>query len=227
MLHAIISVDQLMDGYNMTGIIFDIDGTIWDSSEKLADVYSSIVNKHLHKENFHITGNDIKRNLGKTIDDFFKGVFPMLSEDERMVITDHCLNDANEVLAKNPAPMFDGAADTIRRLSEDYPIYIVSNCAVGYIEALLEGTGLAPYVTDHLSNGATGKSKGENISILMEKNHLDKAVYIGDTQGDFEACLYAGIPFIWAAYGFGNVPDAEYKIHSIRELLDFPFSSIA
>ena len=210
----------------MTGIIFDIDGTIWDSSEVLADTYSNVVNKYLQKENFHITGNDIKRNLGKTIDDFLAGVFPMLSEAERMIIGEPCLKYANEVLAKNPAPMFDGAADTIRRLSEDYQIYIVSNCAVGYIEALLEGTRLAPYVTDHLSNGATGKSKGDNIRILMEKNHQDKAVYIGDTQGDYEACLYAGIPFIWAVYGFGNVPDAEYKIHSIRELLDFPFSSI-
>lgn len=210
----------------MTGIIFDIDGTIWDSSEVLADVYNSMVSKYLDKKNIHITGNDIKRNLGKTIEDFFAGVFPMLSEDEIAVIAEHCLGYANEVLAKNPAPMFDGAADTIRRLSEQYPVYIVSNCAVGYIEALLEGTGLAPYVTDHLSNGATGKSKGENIRILMEKNHLDKAVYIGDTQGDYEACQYAKVPFIWAKYGFGNVPDAKYTIDSVRDLVDFPFSSI-
>ncbi|MDO4473241.1 MAG: HAD family hydrolase [Eubacteriales bacterium] len=210
----------------MTGIIFDIDGTIWDSSEKLADIYNSIVRKNLGREDILITGNDIKKNLGKTIDDFFAGVFPMLSEDEKIVVVEHCLNCTNEALAKNPAPMFDGAAETIRSLSEDYPIYIVSNCAVGYIEALLEGTGLAPYVTDHLSNGATEKSKGENIRILMEKNQLDKAVYIGDTQGDYEACLHAQIPFIWAKYGFGNVPDAKYTIESIRELLDFPFSSI-
>lgn len=210
----------------MTGIIFDIDGTIWDSSEVIADTYTRIIKEYLNKDNIHITGSDIKRNLGKTIDDFFEGVFFMLSREETSIIAEHCLGSVNDALIQNPAPMFDGAADTIRKLSEEYPIYIVSNCSVGYIEALLEGTGLAPYVTDHLSNGATGKSKGENIRILMEKNQLDKAVYIGDTQGDYEACLYAGIPFIWAEYGFGNVPDAEYKIHSIRELLNFPFSSI-
>ena len=53
----------------------------------------------------------------------------------------------------------------------------------------------------------------------MERNHLKDVVYVGDTLGDSRACTEAGIPFIFAAYGFGEVPDAPNVIHSIRELI--------
>ena len=38
----------------------------------------------------------------------------------------------------------------------------------------------------------------------MERNRITSAAYVGDTQGDLEAARLAGIPFVWAAYGFGN-----------------------
>ena len=50
----------------------------------------------------------------------------------------------------------------------------------------------------------TGKNKGENLKLLMEKENLKNCIYVGDTRMDEVACRYAGIPFIWAAYGFGK-----------------------
>lgn len=210
----------------MSNIIFDVDGTIWDSSEEIAEVYSEVVRRQLKKDTFHITGKDIKRNLGKSMDPFMKGIFPMLSDNERTIIASQCVQSANEFLAEHPAPMFDGVMDTFRELSKNNRLYIVSNCGIGYIEAMMKGTGLTPFITDHLSNGVTGKSKGDNIRILMERNHIEHAVYVGDTQGDYEACLHAQIPFIWAKYGFGNVPDAKYEVSSITELVYYPFETL-
>ena len=40
--------------------------------------------------------------------------------------------------------------------------------------------------------------KGENIRKVAERNHLTKAVYVGDIQGDYDASMQAGVEFIHA-----------------------------
>ena len=56
----------------------------------------------------------------------------------------------------------------------------------------------------------------------MEQYGLKKVFYVGDTQGDADACKKADIPFILADYGFGNVPDPAYRIREPKELLTLP-----
>ena len=52
----------------------------------------------------------------------------------------------------------------------------------------------------------------------MERNNLKDVVYVGDTQGDADACKEADVPFIFAEYGFGDVPDAKTRIKDITDL---------
>ena len=68
--------------------------------------------------------------------------------------------------------------------------------------------------------GNTGKSKAENISLLMERNRLskEKTVYLGDTELDRESAEKAGIAFIFAAYGFGSPKQYAAKIQALSEL---------
>ena len=83
---------------------------------------------------------------------------------------------------------------------------------------MLKTTGLAPYIKDHLCFGETQTPKGDTIRTLVGRNGLRSPVYVGDTQGDADACRAAGVPFIFAGYGFGNVPDAKIKIRTFPEL---------
>ena len=54
--------------------------------------------------------------------------------------------------------------------------------------------------------------------MLMDTNHLQDVVYIGDTQGDYDACQMANVPFIYASYGFGQAPEADCSIQGLDEL---------
>ena len=47
-----------------------------------------------------------------------------------------------------------------------------------------------------------------------------RSCYIGDTQGDLEACREAGLPFVFCAYGLGQADSWDGKIDSIEELLN-------
>ena len=60
----------------------------------------------------------------------------------------------------------------------------------------------------------------------MDRNKIRKAVYVGDTQGDADACREAGIPMIYASYGFGEVADPGITIRSLSELLDLDYEEI-
>ena len=54
----------------------------------------------------------------------------------------------------------------------------------------------------------------------MERNGFKDVVYVGDTQGDLEACEVAGIPFVYCAYGFGQPDRYDYKIEKFSDLLE-------
>ena len=83
----------------------------------------------------------------------------------------------------------------------------------------MEKLGLTPYIQGHLCFGDTGTEKGETIRRLMEAHGITSAAYIGDTQGDLDAARQAGIPFVFAAYGFGNPESWEAKIETPEQLL--------
>lgn len=201
----------------MDSIIFDVDGTIWDSTQSVADSWNKAIRKHSDLD-LTLDPVSLSRVFGKTMTEIADALFPALDTEARMKLLDACYAEENRYLEDHPGLLYDGVAGTIRNLSLRYPLYIVSNCQCGYIEVMLKTSGLAPYIKDHLCFGETLRPKGETIRMLMEKNGLKSPVYVGDTQGDADACKAAGIPFIFAEYGFGDVPDAATRIQRFSDL---------
>ena len=201
----------------MDSIIFDVDGTIWDSTQSVADSWNKAIREHSDLD-LTLDPVSLSRVFGKTMTEIADALFPALDTEARMKLLDACYAEENRYLEDHPGLLYDGVAGTIRNLSLRYPLYIVSNCQCGYIEVMLKTSGLAPYIKDHLCFGETLRPKGETIRMLMEKNDLKSPVYVGDTQGDADACKTAGIPFIFAEYGFGDVPDAATRIQRFSDL---------
>ncbi|MDQ0481828.1 phosphoglycolate phosphatase-like HAD superfamily hydrolase [Alkalihalobacillus hemicentroti] len=73
---------------------------------------------------------------------------------------------------------------------------------------------------DFENPGRTGLSKGKNINLIIERNNLSTPIYVGDTEGDLNAARYAGIPFVYAKYGFGQVSEYDEVIEKFDELLN-------
>lgn len=200
------------------GVIFDVDGTLWDSTDVVAKAWSQAITENSDLT-AGVTADELKALFGKTMDEITSALMPSLPYEERTRIGYLCFDLENEMLRKEPGILYPGVRETFTALSEKTKLFIVSNCQCDYIEIFLETMGLTSYVTDHLCFGQTQVPKGETISLLMERNGLSQAVYVGDTQGDFDSCKKAGIPFILAEYGFGSVPDAELRISGMEELI--------
>ena len=75
------------------------------------------------------------------------------------------------------------------------------------------------YFDDYECAGRTGLSKGDNIKLVVQRNHLQKPVYIGDTISDYAAARAAGVPFIFAEYGFGEVENPDYTAKTFEDII--------
>lgn len=190
------------------GIIFDLDGTLWDSSEQVAGAWSVILSRRSETDKrvrSLVTGEDMRGYMGKTMEVIAALMLPDTDEKTRLEIMDECGEYENEYLSGHGGKLYPDLERELDRLSKSFKLFIVSNCQSGYIETFLEYHKLGKYFADFECPGGTGLAKAENIRIIMERNALDKAVYVGDTQGDLDASDSAGVPFIHAAYGFGTV----------------------
>lgn len=203
----------------MDSIIFDVDGTLWDSTDSVARSWNLAIQENSSLD-LTITENALQQVFGKTMTEIADTLFSRLPEKERMKLLEVCFQYENRYLETHPGKLFDGVTDTLAALSGQYPLFIVSNCQQGYIEVLLRTCSLEPFIKDHLCFGETQTSKGQTILTLMKRNGLKNPVYVGDTRGDADACAEAGIPFIFAGYGFGDVPDAKMCISKFTDLKD-------
>ncbi len=203
--------------HHIDGIIFDVDGTLWDSTEVVAVAYNRTIEQYTDSRT-RVTADDLKKLFGKPMDEIFAAILPEVPAEDRVLIGEKCFEQEHLELEKTPGTPYPHLEETLQALSQKVPLFIVSNCQAGYIELFLRKTGLGSYFRDHLCFGQTGTSKGQTILRLMQKNGLHAPVYVGDTQGDADACTEAGIPFVFAEYGFGEAAHPDWRIQSLAEL---------
>ncbi len=199
------------------GILFDLDGTMWDSAESVAKSYN-IALKNLGYD-MTLTAEDVKSVMGKTMYEIAHIFFDKLSEEKATSIMDYCTEVEGEYIAQYGGELYEHLEETLASLKQDgWFIACVSNCQSGYIEAFLDYTKLHKYFDDIECWGNTLKLKAHNIKITAQRNDVTDMVYVGDTMGDYEAACEAGAKFIHASYGFGKVPSGTPAIKSLDEL---------
>ena len=201
-------------------LIFDIDGTLWDSRALVAEGF----NIQLAKEGLsHLAVNaEMFLSLfGKVMTEIADSIFSSIPTPERYALMERCMDTENAYLKANECRIgYPGIRQTMEALAKNHRLFIVSNSQKGYPELCIEKLGLTDLIQGHLCFGDTGTSKGKTIRTLMEKYEITSCAYIGDTQADYEATLEANVPFIWASYGFGTPDGYDLKIDSFTDLLN-------
>lgn len=202
------------------GIIFDLDGTMWDTRKPICEAWNIILSRHEEIHRVPIEEADLNDCMGLPMYDIAAKLFPNEAESVRNALMDELCTFENGYLAERGGILYPKLAETLYALSQKYPLYIVSNCQDGYIESFLTAHLMSDFFKDTECWGRTFLPKGESNKILMERNGLKNPVYVGDTSGDAKSAEDAGIDFIYAAYGFGDVSQDRYvaKIDSFSEL---------
>lgn len=200
-------------------IIFDLDGTLWDATDGAAVIWSEVAGKYTEVTDI-ISADRLKALYGLPLEEIAVKLLPSVSRDTAVKIMRESTIKQCPYLAKTGGILFTGLEDTLIKLKEKYRLFIVSNCEEGYIQCFLKAHKLEQYFEDFEYPGRSGVLKADNIRLIMNRNQLLNPVYVGDTIGDAMSSKKAGIPFIYARYGFGLAEDYDYAIDSFPELLN-------
>ncbi len=201
-------------------LIFDIDGTLWDSRALVAEGF----NLQLREEGLGHLSTDaetLRPLFGKVMKEIGDALFPGIPVPERYELMSRCMERENRYLEENECRIgYPGVKETLEKLAEKHRLFIVSNSQKGYPELCMEKLGLNHLFEGHLCYGDTGTCKGLTIKKLMDDYKITSACYIGDTRGDQEAAEMAGISFIHCRYGFGEVSRFQKQISRFDQLLE-------
>lgn len=202
------------------GIILDIDGTLWNTTGVVAKAW----NKAIADCGFdadEVNASGLQKEFGKPMNVIADDLWPALSQEQKDLLMKQCCVREQESLKENREDIsYPAVRDTIKALAQKFRLYIVSNCQSGYIELTMEKNKIADFISDHECYGDTGLGKADNLRLLVRRNGIKAPVYVGDTQGDADACREAGVKFVWAGYGFGSVQEFAAKVDRFDQLLD-------
>jgi phosphoglycolate phosphatase len=205
---------------NFDSIIFDLDGTLWDSTANVALAWQKAVEQVDYIDE-PITVERVRSITGMAYDAIFDKLFPTLTTTQRKEVQTLCSISELEILHTKGGELYPQLEETLKYLAKKYKLYIVSNCQSGYIEVFLDLNNMHPYFLAHQCFGTKGNPKADNIKDIVNDHQLKAPAYVGDTMGDYSAAKQAGVPFIFASYGFGVVPDGMVAtVNSFSELTE-------
>ncbi|MDE7280067.1 MAG: HAD hydrolase-like protein, partial [Oscillospiraceae bacterium] len=87
------------------GIIFDLDGTLWDSSEQVAVSWSEVLSRRPETDR-QVTGEDMRGFMGKTMETIAELMLPELEPSLRIEIMHECERVEQEYLEKHGGVLF-------------------------------------------------------------------------------------------------------------------------
>lgn len=201
-------------------LIFDLDGTLWDSTASIAQNWNDVLAQYNLLEK-SLTAADMYPYMGLLIGDVLKDLFPEISEELIQKIIARIVENERKLIHENGGILYENVKETLEKLAKNHQLFIVSNALDGYIQAFIEYFGFQPLFKDFESHGKTGQNKATNIALVMERSGLRKSetVYIGDTETDYLSAKENDLDFIFCEYGFGRLGE-NFKTHRVSKFDD-------
>ena len=91
----------------MDSIIFDVDGTLWDSTDSVARSWNLAIQENSSLD-LTITENALQQVFGKTMTEIADTLFSRLPEKERMKLLEVCFQYENRYLETIPENCLTG-----------------------------------------------------------------------------------------------------------------------
>lgn len=206
--------------------IFDMDGTILNTIEDL----TITTNYAMEKMGYPLhTLEEVKWFVGNGIMTLIKRAVPEGTSEEDIIKTHKHFMEYYNVHCKDKTGPYEGIIPLLEELKKaGKKLAVVSNKADGPVKLLAEE------MFSGLFDIAIGEKEGVNkkpardmvdVAIDFLGCDRDKAVYIGDTNVDFETARNSELDCILVSWGFRGREfieqyDAEYHIDKPAEILN-------
>jgi HAD superfamily hydrolase (TIGR01549 family) len=196
-------------------LLFDLDGTLLDSFSSHFDAYQNM---------FARFGIEVNR------DRFLESYSPNWYHTyEAMGLPPECWKLANaywlEEADRRQPDLFPGVRDTLIRLSERYPLGLITSGSSSRVSRDLSRTEIASVFQTIITGDdvKNPKPSPEGLELALERIGVrpNQVAYIGDALHDYEMAQAASTRFIGVASDFGGLPvDHPFpRINSVTDLI--------
>lgn len=212
----------------MKAVLFDLDGTLIDSGDDLANSVNFMLKKMNKKQYDNETikrwiGNGaavlVKRALSGSMD------IKDIDEEEFQKAFEIFMNHYSENLCVNTS-LFDGVREVLESL-KDKKLAIITNKPFKFVLPILEHFKIDDYFDVVLGGDSLDEKKPSPKPLKVACKKLgvleNEAVMVGDSKNDIIAAKNAGIRSVCVTYGYLQGEEAEslgadFIINSLIEL---------
>lgn len=189
-------------------IIFDADGTIWDSEK---DVFLAFNHTLKNNENKEITKEEFQKLAGLDLEEMFKCVLPKdketLANEYVKKYREYYIDEGHYA---DETTLFENVEETLEKLKEQgFYMVIASGKPKRILDKMVEYFHLNEFefVLGTGESHFKPKPDPEILNYIMHHLHVSKkeTVMVGDTKADILAGKNAGIDTIAVTYGYERI----------------------
>ena len=198
---------------NYDTVIFDLDGTLLNTLEDLADAVNFVMRANQYPERTieevrHFVGNGIRRLMEQAVPEHVIGEeFERVFEEFKKYYTEHC---------QNKTCAYEGIMPLLGCLYEKgYAMAIVSNKNHAAV-CELNDIYFKEYITVAIGQKDGIRKKPAPDTVIQAIKELgkdkEKAIYVGDSEVDFATAKNSGMDCVLVTWGFRTVEElAEFS----------------
>jgi len=181
-------------------LIFDWDGTIIDSQERIIASMQAAARDLGHPE---LHGEAVRNIIGLGLPEAIRELLPEIEADgvEQMRVRySHHFLEQNDTAT----PLYPGVEETLKRLSKGYRLAVATGKSRRGLNRALESSGLGPlFELTRCADETRSKPDPLMLEQILEVSGVavHEALMIGDTEYDLEMGQRAGMATVAVSYG--------------------------
>ncbi len=199
--------------------IFDVDGTILDTAPCILNSITKTLKWcNVDFSPSQITSNLIGPKIGEIVD--MLGIKVDTIQKDNIVKTFRMIYDENPIEKTRFYPQMQSLLRELQK--KEVKFFIATNKPLYPLKKLLNHFSLNCFEEIYTPDKYIGKTmtKAEMIAEILKNNNLtpETTLFIGDTQGDYEASSMNNCPFAFASWGYAKDKDELCK--KAKEILN-------
>ena len=182
----------------MTAILFDLDGTLLNTLEDLADAVNETLTHFGCPER---TVEEVRQFVGNGAERLIRLALPGKADDPDVTAVLSYFKDYYAAHAQSKTRPYDGILEALEEVKKEFPVAIVSNKPDGAVKLLCRQYFADVYALGESSH-CPRKPAPDMVYKAMEAVGAENCIYVGDSEVDVLTARNAGAPCLSVLWGF-------------------------